>query len=206
MRAQGLNLGGEQSGHIADVGFDLYVRLVGEAVAEFRGDGAPEFTEVRIELPVEAHLPYDYITSQRLRLEIYKRLSEVRTDDDVDAVAAELTDRYGAPPTEVSSLLVVARFRALLRRAGIGEVTLAGKFVRFAPVSLPESRVVRLQRLHPKSVIKSQVDTVLVPRPQGGGNDGRSLGGRPLDGVALIEWARTVVEDVLSPPAGDGAA
>ncbi|MFZ2504055.1 MAG: transcription-repair coupling factor, partial [Nocardioides sp.] len=198
IRGAGNLLGGEQSGHIADVGFDLYVRLVGEAVADFRGDLEPDLGEVRIELPIEAHLPHDYISSERLRLEIYKRLAEVRNDDDVDQLAEELTDRYGAPPQEVASLLLVARFRARLRRAGITEVTLAGKFVRFAPVSLPESRVVRLQRLHPKSVVKAQVGSVLVPRPMTAGT-GSALGGSPLSGIPLLEWARTVVADVLRP-------
>ena len=86
IRGAGNLLGGEQSGHIADVGFDLYVRLVGEAVSEFKGEGGePELREVRIELPVDAHLPHDYIPSERLRLEMYKRLAEVREDVDVDA-------------------------------------------------------------------------------------------------------------------------
>ena len=99
IRGAGNLLGGEQSGHIADVGFDLYVRLVGEAVAEFRSDGAPadDLGEVRIELPVDAHLPHTYIPSERLRLEMYRRLAEVRTDDDVDQIRDELDDRYGEP-------------------------------------------------------------------------------------------------------------
>ncbi len=96
IRGAGNLLGGEQSGHIADVGFDLYVRLVGEAVHEFRGDAEPELNEVRIELPVDAHLPHDYIGSERLRLEMYKRLAEVRADEDVDLLAEEMLDRYGA--------------------------------------------------------------------------------------------------------------
>ena len=78
IRGAGNLLGGEQSGHIADVGFDLYVRLVGEAVAEFRGDAEPE-REVKIELPIEAHLPHEYVQSERLRLEMYKRLADVRS-------------------------------------------------------------------------------------------------------------------------------
>ncbi|WP_127481218.1 transcription-repair coupling factor [Nocardioides pantholopis] len=194
IRGAGNLLGGEQSGHIADVGFDLYVRLVGEAVTEFKGDAEPELNEVRIELPVDAHLPHDYIPSERLRLEIYKRLAEVRSDEDVDAIHEELLDRYGEPPQVVTSLLLVARFRARARQAGIGEVTIAGKNVRFAPVSLPESRVVRLMRVYPKSIVKSQIDTVLVPRPQTA-----VVGGRPIDGVALLQWARTVIDTVLDP-------
>jgi transcription-repair coupling factor (superfamily II helicase) len=194
IRGAGNLLGGEQSGHIADVGFDLYVRLVGEAVHEFRGDAEPELREVRIELPIDAHLPHEYVPSERLRLEMYKRLAEVRSDDDVDQLQAELEDRYGNPPEEVVSLLFVARFRARARQAGIGEITISGKYVRFAPVSLPESRVVRLQRLHPKSVVKPQVDTILVPRPQTA-----AVGGRPISGIALLEWARKIIDAVIDP-------
>ena len=173
IRGAGNLLGGEQSGHIADVGFDLYVRLVGEAVAEFKGDGGePELNEVRVELPVDAHLPHGYIPSERLRLEMYKRLAEVRTDDDVDQINEEMLDRYGEPPVEVVSLLLVARFRARARQAGIGEVTIAGRNVRFAPVDLPDSRVVRLNRLYPKSIVKAPVSTILVPRPQTAGHRG----------------------------------
>jgi transcription-repair coupling factor (superfamily II helicase) len=196
IRGAGNLLGGEQSGHIADVGFDLYVRLVGEAVAEFKGGTEDELAEVRIELPVDAHLPHDYIPSERLRLEIYKRLAEVRTDADVDEVRAELLDRYGSPPEVVESLLVVARFRARCRQAGVGEVTVAGKYVRFAPVELPESRVVRLNRLYPRSVVKAPVSTILVPRPQTSG-----FPVRPVAGVALLEWARGVIDEVVDPPA-----
>ncbi|WGL53337.1 transcription-repair coupling factor [Nocardioides sp. BP30] len=194
IRGAGNLLGGEQSGHIADVGFDLYVRLVGEAVSDFKGEADQQFEEVRIELPVDAHLAHDYIPSERLRLEMYKRLAEVRCDEDVDAVEAELKDRYGEPPVEVISLLLVARFRARARQAGITEVTIAGKNVRFAPVSLPESRVVRLNRMYPKSLVKAQVDTILVPRPISTG-----FPAKPLDGIALLEWARGVIDAVIDP-------
>ncbi|MFC5178008.1 transcription-repair coupling factor [Nocardioides taihuensis] len=194
IRGAGNLLGGEQSGHIADVGFDLYVRLVGEAVHEFKGEAEPELREARIELPVDAHLPHDYIPSERLRLEMYKRLAEVRSDEDVDLLNEELLDRYGEPPQVVTSLLLVARFRARARAAGVGEVTIAGRNVRFAPVSLPESRVVRLQRLHPRSIYKAPVGTLLVPRPQTA-----VVGGRPIDGVALLEWARSVIDSVIDP-------
>jgi len=194
IRGSGNLLGGEQSGHIADVGFDLYVRLVGEAVNDFKGQPEAQFEEVRIELPVDAHLPHDYIPSERLRLEMYKRLAEVREDADIDAITEELKDRYGEPPLVVTSLLLVARFRARARQAGVTEVTIAGKNVRFHPVSLPESRQVRLGRMYPKSLVKAQLDTILVPRPVSSG-----FPAKPLEGIALLEWCKGVIDAVIDP-------
>ena len=192
IRGAGNLLGGEQSGHIADVGFDLYVRLVGEAVAEFRastGAGAvPEqLPEVRIELPVDAHLPHDYVPSERLRLEMYKRLSEVREDADVAAIRDELDDRYGELPAPVLRLLAVAMLRVKLRKAGVTEISVPGTFLRMAPVVLPDSRVVRLNRLYPKSVVKTQTSTVLVRRPSA------------LRDEELLQWASQVVDQLLDP-------
>jgi transcription-repair coupling factor (superfamily II helicase) len=205
IRGAGNLLGGEQSGHIADVGFDLYVRLVGEAVSEFRqsqapggaGEVAEELNEVRIELPVDAHLPHDYVPSERLRLEMYKRLSEVRQDEDVVLRREELEDRYGAAPPAVQRLLEVARFRGRARRAGLQEITVAGKFVRFAPVEIPESRQVRLKRVYPGSVLKAGVRTMLVPRPRS-----KSQGGQPMRDDELLAWASQVIDTVVDP---DGA-
>ncbi|MET0837191.1 MAG: TRCF domain-containing protein, partial [Marmoricola sp.] len=194
IRGAGNLLGGEQSGHIADVGFDLYVRLVGEAVSEFRQDGSgiEQPIEVKIELPIDAHLPHDYIGSERLRLEMYKRLAEVRTDEDVRLIHEELLDRYGTPPEPVSRLLAVASFRARARDAGVSEVTVQGKYVRFHPVDLPDSRVVRLDRLHPKSLYKAPVRTMLVPRPQPSG-----FGAQPPRDEELLTWARGVIDGVI---------
>jgi len=192
IRGAGNLLGGEQSGHIADVGFDLYVRLVGEAVAEFKGDASAEEPEVKIELPIDAHLPHDYVPSERLRLEMYKRLAEVRTDEDVTAIREELLDRYGEPPTPVASLLEVARLRARARRAGLTDITLQGKYVRFAPVDLPDSGKVRLDRLYPRSILKPSVRTMLVPRPVP-----TTVGGPPIRDEELLAWARQVVDSVV---------
>ncbi|WP_375000370.1 transcription-repair coupling factor [Aeromicrobium sp. CTD01-1L150] len=188
IRGAGNLLGGEQSGNIADVGFDLYVRLVGEAVAEFRGEGAPE-REVKMELPVEAHLPHDYVPSERLRLEMYKRLADVRALQEVDALREELVDRYGEPPETVEVLLDVARLRVKVRDAGLTEVTSAGSNVRFSEVELPESAQLRLRRIHPKSVYKHAAKVALVPHPRTA-----AVGGRPLRGRELLEWVAGVLD------------
>ncbi|WP_293781660.1 transcription-repair coupling factor [uncultured Aeromicrobium sp.] len=191
IRGAGNLLGGEQSGHIADVGFDLYVRLVGEAVAEFRGEGEPE-REVKIELPIEAHLPHDYVPSERLRLEMYKRLADVRTLSDVDELRAELDDRYGTPPPPVEVLLDVARLRVKVRETGLSEVTAAGSNVRFAPVRLPESAQLRLARVYPKSLYKQAAQVALVPHPKT-----VPVGGRPLRDRELIEWVSGVLDTLV---------
>ena len=194
IRGAGNLLGGEQSGHIAEVGFDLYVRLVGEAVSEFRGEIPPE-REIKIELPIEAHLPHDYVPSERLRLEMYKHLAAVRTSAEVEELRAELVDRYGEPPAAVETLLEVARLRVRIAEAGLSEVTTAGSNVRFAGVVLPESSQLRLRRIHPKSIYKHAAELALVPHPRTA-----PVGGKPLRDRELLEWTRTVV-DTLVPPA-----
>jgi transcription-repair coupling factor (superfamily II helicase) len=193
IRGAGNLLGGEQSGHIAGVGFDLYVRLVGEAVADFRGDApTEEAADVKVDLPVDAHLPHDYIPGERLRLEAYRALAASDSDEAVEAVRAELLDRYGPMPEPVANLLEVARFRAFARRYGVSEVSLQGSVVRFSPVTLRESQEMRMQRLYPRSVYKTAVRTISVPRP------GRP--GQPTRDVPLLEWARGVLAVVLGEP------
>jgi transcription-repair coupling factor (superfamily II helicase) len=202
IRGAGNLLGGEQAGHIAGVGFDLYVRLVGEAVAEFRGEiDAAESAEVKIELPIDAHLPHDYVPGERLRLEAYRKIAEVGSPDAHEAVRAELLDRYGPLPEPVTNLLEVARFRLLARRAGLTDVTLQGNHVRFGPVDLPESGQLRLKRLYPGSLIKPAVHTILVPRPMTA-----RVGGHPLRDQAMLQWAGEVVDGVLLGSVASAAA
>jgi transcription-repair coupling factor (superfamily II helicase) len=189
IRGAGNVLGAEQSGHIAGVGFDLYVRMVGEAVRELREEGVPETPEVKVELPVDAHIPHEYVPGERLRLDAYRRIAAIQSDDEIAAVRDELADRFGPPPVPVLNLLEVARFRALARRGGLSDVTLQGNHIRFSPVNLPESRTVRLQRLYPKSILKAATNTLLVPVPKTA-----PLGGRPLRDQELLKWCTDLVE------------
>jgi transcription-repair coupling factor (superfamily II helicase) len=193
IRGAGNLLGGEQSGHIAGVGFDLYVRLVGEAVADFRGDGrdAPP-AEIKIELPVDAHLPHDYVPGERLRLEAYKKLASVAGEAALADIEAELVDRYGVPPEPVRNLIEVARLRTVARQAGVADISVQGNHVRFGPVELAESAQLRLQRLYPNSVVKEAVRTMLVPRPMTA-----RVGGKPLRDTAVLQWASDLIRAVL---------
>ncbi|WP_141850496.1 transcription-repair coupling factor [Lapillicoccus jejuensis] len=192
IRGAGNLLGGEQSGHIEGVGFDLYVRLVGEAVAEFRGEGESAPVEIKIELPVDAHLPHDYIPGERLRLEAYKKLAAVLDEAQVEEIEAELRDRYGAPPAPVQTLLQVARLRTVARAAGITDVAVQGRSVRFGPVELRESQQLRLQRLYPGTIVKEALHTILVPQPMTA-----RVGGKPLRDEAVLSWAADLVRAVL---------
>ncbi|MFZ2964815.1 MAG: TRCF domain-containing protein, partial [Rhodoglobus sp.] len=169
IRGAGNLLGGEQSGHIAGVGFDLYLRMIGEAVSTFRGDVAEGQTELRLELPVDAHIPEDYVDSERLRLEAYQKLSTASAsnaaDDAIDRVLDELTDRYGEPPQQVLNLVAVSRLRRMAQRANLAEVVVMGDRLRVAPADLADSIQVRLQRLYPGAKYHAAAGAVLVPLP-----------------------------------------
>jgi transcription-repair coupling factor (superfamily II helicase) len=196
IRGAGNLLGGEQSGHIEGVGFDLYVRMVGEAVQQFKGE-RPEEEEpdVKIDLPVDAHLPLEYIAAERLRLEIYRKIAGAKDDAALDEIVAEMRDRYGEPPLPVANLLAVARFRFLARSYGLTDVSLQGKHVRFGPLRLPDSKQMRLKRLYPESVYKVAADTVSLPRPST-----RRVGGEPMRDTQLLEWAAELLKTVLGAP------
>ncbi len=193
IRGAGNLLGGEQSGHIAGVGFDLYVRMVADAVAEFRGEKEQEKADVKIELPVDAHIPHEYIEHERLRLEAYAKISAAEDDDAIDAVRAELADRYGPVPEQVERLFAVAALRTRARAVGLTDVTAQGKYVRFAPVELPESAQLRLKRLYPGTVLKPAIRTILVPFPTTA-----KVGGKPLHDAALLVWTGELIEAVLT--------
>lgn len=193
IRGAGNLLGGEQSGHIAGVGFDLYIRLVGEAVANYRGEAEEKAAEMKIELPVNAHLPHDYVPGERLRLEAYRKLASCVTDASIDEVVEELRDRYGDLPAPVVNLVAVARFRVRARAVGLTDVALQGNFIKFAPANLPESKEMRLKRMYPGASVKPAMNAALIPKPKTS-----SVGGRDLADAAILEWAQNVVDAVFA--------
>ncbi|UVJ41538.1 transcription-repair coupling factor [Arthrobacter sp. CJ23] len=193
IRGAGNLLGGEQSGHIQGVGFDLYIRLVGEAVAEYRGEAEEKAAEMKIELPVNAHLPHDYVPGERLRLEAYRKLAAAITNAAIDEVLDELVDRYGEPPLPAKNLISVARFRVGAREAGLSDVALQGNFIKFSPAQLPESKAMRLNRMYPGSQAKPALDAVLIPKPKTA-----RIGGRDLQDAEILEWANGVISAIFS--------
>jgi transcription-repair coupling factor (superfamily II helicase) len=206
IRGAGNLLGTGQSGHVASVGYDLYVQMVNEAIAELNGETpAPEPEEITIELPVAAFLPSEYVARDDLRMEAYRRLAAVSTAEEVDGIEAEWRDRFGPVPEPAANLIAVARLRAECARTGIQEVavtkgqTLAGGgwIARLAPISLPASKQMRLQRLFKGAVYKEPgVDQRTAP------------GGQlqlPLPSGEGAAASLTSALQELVPPAADGA-
>lgn len=199
IRGAGNLLGGEQSGHIADVGFDLYMRMVGEAVSEFKrgliDDGNPEI-ECKVELPVTAHLSTDYVPSDRLRLDIYRRLADAREFSEIDAIAEELQDRFGALPDEAMRLLEIAKLRIVAKGIGISDLAIQGRHLKIAPMALSESQQLRITRLYPGSIIKSVTNVLLVARPT---LAAWSEASAEVGDTSLLDWVNQVLKEVAEP-------
>jgi transcription-repair coupling factor (superfamily II helicase) len=180
IRGAGNLLGRDQSGHIAAVGYDLYVQMVSEAVSELKGEPRPRPIDLSLDLPDAAHLPPAYVEAEDVRLEAYRRLTGVRTEDEVDDVRTEWEDRFGPLPGPAAALLDVARLRVECLRLGITDVsvsqpgrgmapsgqTLGGgprATAKLSPVTLPASAEIRLRRLAPGATWQSDLHRILVP-------------------------------------------
>lgn len=123
LRGAGNILGGEQHGHMETVGYDMYLRLLNEAVSEEKGEqAAPYELECLVDVQVQAHIPEYYIESLSQRLDIYRRISDIRTEEDASDVMDELIDRFGEPPTSVQGLIDVALIRNTAASLGIYEI------------------------------------------------------------------------------------
>jgi transcription-repair coupling factor (superfamily II helicase) len=165
IRGAGSILGETQAGHISAVGFDLYVELVSDAVTKLKGETLPERPpEIRIDVPVDAHLPDDYVDSANERLEAYRRLAAAQTETQVAEVAAEWRDRFGELPAEALALIDVALLRVEALRIGLTEIVKVRNEVRLGPVALKPSQEVRLDRLAPRAIVRGP--TVFLPAPR----------------------------------------
>ena len=173
IRGAGNLLGESQSGHIAAVGYDLYVQMVSEAVAELKGEKPHEPAEIKLDLPVDANLPKDYVSKEELRLEAYRRLALVTSPAEVADIRAEWEDRYGPVPPEAEALLAVADLRAECHRTGVRAVvvtanrTAPGHQARITPLALRTSATVRLRRLARSAIYKEEIQQLVVPLAKG---------------------------------------
>ena len=191
LRGTGNLLGDEQSGHIEGVGFDLYVRMVSEAVEQYKEPERKESVAVTIDLPIEASIPVDYIDSDKLRLEAYQKLASARTEDDLDELRDELTDRYGKPPVDFEALFDVARLRFKARKLGISEIIAQGRNVRVSKFEPRESVQMRMARIYKGIQYRPLTKTYLVPAPFAS-----SLGSKPMSSDEVVGWTSQLLDDL----------
>ncbi|BDR52865.1 hypothetical protein KIM372_07720 [Bombiscardovia nodaiensis] len=191
LRGTGNLLGSEQSGHIEGVGFDLYVRMVSQAVEEYKEPERKESLSVAIDLPVEASIPVDYIDSDKLRLEAYRKLASAQDEGDLQELYEELSDRYGTPPAEFETLFAVARLRAQARALGISEINGQSSRVRVGKIDMPESLQIRIGRIYKGSRYHPVTQTLLVPAPFAG-----SMGAKPMGSMEILAWTAQLLDDL----------
>ncbi len=210
IRGAGNLLGGEQSGHIADVGFDLYMRMVGDAVTDYKSgyfDEAERIKDCRVELPINAHLPPEYIPGERLRLDLYRRLADAHLVSEIESIKEEMLDRFGELPEVGKVLLSVAELRVVAKSFSLREVILQGNYLRIAPAMLPESVQLRLQRLYPGSLVKNATQVVLIARPKKDiwrgstrSEDGDLSESTFMGDTSLLTWVMQALTSLLEKP------
>ncbi|HET9308402.1 MAG TPA: transcription-repair coupling factor [Candidatus Sulfotelmatobacter sp.] len=131
LRGAGNLLGGEQSGHIEAVGFELYTQMLDRAVREMKGEAAPDEAETQLNLGLNIRIPAEYIPEENQRLRMYKRVAGVEAESQLADVAAELEDRYGPPPPAVRNLLDYASLKLLCMRVGVNAIERKRESVTF---------------------------------------------------------------------------
>ena len=173
IRGAGNLLGESQSGHMAAVGYDLYVKMVSEAVAELKGEVPLETPEINLDIPLAANLPSDYVEREDIRLAIYRRLADALETKEVEEVREELKDRFGPLPKEAHSLIELGVIRTRLIEHHVTEMVYCNlgisgsKGFKISPVTLAVSVQLRLKRLLPQAIYKEATKSLLVPVKKG---------------------------------------
>ena len=147
LRGAGNLLGAEQSGHMIDVGYDMYLKLLEEAVLEEKGEKPELRAECAADLAVSANIPERYVQSAEQRMDLYRRIAMIRSESDADDLTDELIDRFGDPPACVNSLIHVALLRGEASRAGICDISQKSGFLRFELSEFDMARVSELYAL-----------------------------------------------------------
>jgi len=158
IRGAGNLLGREQSGDIYSVGFDLYIRLLDEAVKKLEDENYEAETETLMELEYSGFIPDTYIDSAQEKMEVYKKIAAVRQREELESLSAELIDRFGPPPDEAASLLALAELRIICRELSISSLKERGGMVRAEFAKVAKVKVDRLVRLMKESSGKVKLD------------------------------------------------
>jgi len=164
LRGAGDLLGDEQSGHVAAVGFELYVSLLDDAVAELRaGDGEAATDElVRLDVDVDAYLPADYIPFEAAKIDVHRRIAAARDPRDLRVLADEVRDRFGPLPAPVENLIALQRGRIALGRAGARAVEIRGGRLSATPIDLDSMRMAAVRERIPEAIHDWRAKTLSV--------------------------------------------
>jgi transcription-repair coupling factor (superfamily II helicase) len=154
IRGAGNLLGAEQSGHMMSVGYDMYLKLLEEAVLEEKGEKPEKRTDCAADFAVSANIPEKYVPSGEQRMDLYRRIARIRTEDDADEMISELIDRYGDPPKEAVALVSIALLRGEATIAGITEISQKAGYIR---LRLNEFEMNRVSALYSKPEYKGRV-------------------------------------------------
>ena len=175
IRGAGNMLGPEQSGQMAAVGYDMYCRLMREAVAELRGKKVERIADTSVEIRVSAHVPPEYIGDEMLRIEAYKKIAAVDGMSNAKRIREELADRYGDVPRPVENLILISLIKSFAARAGIVSVTRSGKAyaLKYGPERGPDVNklLTVLGQYEDVAQLKAAVPPYIVFRPPGGAVD-----------------------------------
>jgi transcription-repair coupling factor (superfamily II helicase) len=191
IRGAGNLLGEDQSGHVAAVGFELYVGMLDEAVAALAGDSAEEAPEpVRVDLPVNAYVPGDYVPYEAAKIEVHRRVAGAKEIADLILLREELADRFGPIPEPLDNLIKLQDARIKLGRAGARTVDFAGGKLAVSPIELASSQVTILRERVPEAIYESGRSTVRVRVPD-----------EPAERfAAVVRAAEAVLEAASEPP------
>jgi transcription-repair coupling factor (superfamily II helicase) len=156
IRGAGNLLGDEQSGHVAALGFELYMQMLDEAVAAAGEDGAQEDWEpVRLDVNVDAYVPADYVPYEQAKVEVHRRIAGARELADLGLLKEELEDRFGDLPDPLRNLIALQQARIKLGQAGAQAVTFRGDRLAVTPVELDSVRAKRLRAEIPEAIYES---------------------------------------------------
>jgi len=193
IRGAGNLLGDDQSGHVAAVGFELYVSMLDDAVASLAGDSADEAAEpVRVDLPIDAYVPGDYVPYEAAKIEVHRRVAGAKEVATLIVLREELEDRFGPIPEPLDNLIRIQDARIKLGRAGARSVDFAGGRLTVAPIDLDSRRVTLLRERLPEAVYESGRSTVRVRVPD-----------EPAARFpAVVAAAEAILEAVSAPGAG----
>lgn len=162
IRGAGNILGAEQSGHMMSVGYDMYLKLLEEAVQEEKGERIEAKPDCSADLAINANIPASYVQSQEQRMDLYRRIAHIRTEEDADDMTDELIDRFGDPPSAVNALIQVALLRGEAASTGISEISQKDGKLIFA---LSDFEPERLSRLYTLPEYKSRIKIEAGAKP-----------------------------------------